>query len=71
MAVLIDTPDALGTLIRTRRRELGLTQTELASVANTSLRFVSEVERGKATARLSGVLALLAALGIELRGEPR
>jgi HTH-type transcriptional regulator / antitoxin HipB len=56
----------IGERIRLRRRELGLNQTELATVANTSLRFVSEVERGKETARVSGVLRLLAALGLEL-----
>ena len=61
----------MGARIRARRRELGLTQTELAGVARTSLRFVSEVERGKPTARLDGVLRLLAALGLELRIEQR
>lgn len=61
----------LGAAIRSRRRELGLTQSELAAVARTSLRFVSEVERGKETARVGGVLRLLSALGLELRVAPR
>ncbi len=60
------TPEEIGARIRARRRELNLTQTDLAAAANTSLRFVSEVERGKPTARLSGVLRLLDALGITL-----
>lgn len=67
----IDSPDALGTLIRKRRKELGLNQTELADVARTSLRFVSEFERGKPTAQLNGVLRVLAALGIELNARTR
>jgi HTH-type transcriptional regulator/antitoxin HipB len=65
----IDTPGVLGPLIRGRRKELGLNQTELAEVARTSLRFVSELERGKPTAQLDGVLRVLAALGIRLEAS--
>lgn len=67
----IDSPSAIGPLVRRRRNELGLTQTELADVARTTLRFVSELERGKATAQLDGVLRLLAALGIKLEARLR
>jgi len=67
----IDTPSQLGELIRARRHELGLTQTEVAEVANTNLRFVSELERGKATARLENVMRVLATLGIELEARGR
>jgi y4mF family transcriptional regulator len=58
-------------MIRSRRRELGLTQTEIAEVANSNLRFVSELERGKPTARLENVMRVLAALGIELEARIR
>jgi y4mF family transcriptional regulator len=68
-AISIDSPHALGVLIRRRRKELGLNQTELAEVARTSLRFVSELERGKPTAQLDGVLRVLAALGIRLEAS--
>lgn len=61
----------LGALIRGRRRELGLTQTEVAEVANTNLRLVSELERGKPTARLENVMRVLATLGIELEARIR
>lgn len=61
----------LGELIRRRRRELGLTQTEVAEVADTNLRFLSELERGKPTARLENVLRVLATLGIELEARIR
>jgi HTH-type transcriptional regulator/antitoxin HipB len=67
----LDSAQALGAAIRLRRKELHLTQGELAAAANTSLRFVSEVERGKPTARLGGVLRLLAALGLSLHLRPR
>jgi HTH-type transcriptional regulator / antitoxin HipB len=71
MDATITTPESLGTLIRRRRRELGLTQTELAGVAATTLRFVSELERGKSTAQLDGVLRILAALGLKLTATAR
>ncbi len=61
----------LGEQIRGRRRELGLTQTEVADVANTNLRFVSELERGKPTARLENVMRVLATLGLELEVRVR
>ena len=61
----------LGELIRARRHELGLTQTQVAEVANTNLRFVSELERGKPTARLENVMRVLATLGIELEARSR
>jgi HTH-type transcriptional regulator/antitoxin HipB len=70
-ATWIDSPEALGPLIRRRRKELGLNQTELAEVARTSLRFVSELERGKPTAQIDGILRVLAALGIRLEATAR
>lgn len=66
VAPVFDATD-LGRAIRARRREVGLTQGELAAAAGTSLRFVSEVERGKPTARVEGVLRLLAELGLAIR----
>lgn len=68
---LVGSAEELGRAIRARRKALGLTQTELATAARTSLRFVSEIERGKPTARLDGVLRLLAALGLSLRVDTR
>lgn len=67
----IDTPAELGSLIRRRRHELGLNQTDLADVARTTLRFISELEGGKPTAQLDGILRVLAALGIDLEARPR
>lgn len=68
---VIHNAEQLGKLIRRRRRELGLTQTEVAEVANTNLRFLSELERGKPTARLENVMRVLATLGIELEARSR
>lgn len=68
---LIRTPEDLGRQVRERRTDLRLTQTELADVARVTLRFVSELENGKETAQLAGILRVLAALGIDLHAEPR
>lgn len=57
---------ALGARIRARRRELEMTQEELADVARVTLRFVSELERGKATAQFAGIDRVLSALGLDL-----
>jgi y4mF family transcriptional regulator len=68
---IIDTPESLGATIRRRRVELRLSQSELADVARTTLRFISELENGKSSAQLAGVLRVLAALGIELAARQR
>ena len=69
--MIIDNSQSLGAAIRRRRVELRLSQSELADVARTTLRFISELENGKTSAQLAGVLRVLAALGIELVARPR
>ncbi|HEX3609771.1 MAG TPA: type II toxin-antitoxin system Y4mF family antitoxin [Solirubrobacterales bacterium] len=71
MSSPIRTAEELGARIRARRKELGLRQAELAGVARVTPRFLSELENGKATARLDGVLRVLAALGLDLHLDPR
>lgn len=61
----------LGASIRRRRNELELTQGELADVSGVTLRFVSELERGKRTAQFDGIRRVLAALGLNLFLESR
>ncbi|MGN6556987.1 MAG: helix-turn-helix domain-containing protein [Solirubrobacterales bacterium] len=61
----------LGAAIRGRRYELELTQEELADVARVTVRFVSELERGKESAQFAGIRRVLAALGLDLYVRPR
>ena len=61
-----DTPALLGARIRLARKAQGLTQTELAEIAGTGQRFISELERGKASAQLGLALHVLQLLGLEL-----
>lgn len=65
------TPEELGALVRDRRHELKLTQEDLAGVALVTPRLLGEVERGKPTAQLDGLLRILAALGIDLFASRR
>jgi len=62
----IQNPEELGARIRQRRTDLRLTQEELAAVAMVTPRLLGEVERGKKTAQLDGLLRILAALGLDL-----
>lgn len=55
-----------GEQVRQRRRALGLTQTEVAELAQVAVRTVHAVEAGKATLRLDALLAVLRALGLRL-----
>lgn len=63
---VLDAPE-LGRAVRSRRRELGVTQIELAGLANVGARFIGELERGKETLELGRVLRVLDRLGLEVR----
>jgi transcriptional regulator with XRE-family HTH domain len=54
---------SLGTLIRRRRRELGLTQGEIARRAGLSIGFISQLERGLVSPSLSSMVSIADALG--------
>ena len=60
---VIDTPAALGQAARTARKQLGLTQPQLALAAGVGVRFIVDLEAGKPTLRLENVLRVLHALG--------
>ena len=67
-------PEELGRIIRKVRALRGITQEELALRTNTSTKFISNVENGKATAQLDKVLLLIRMLDIgtrlyDLRGK--
>ncbi len=57
----------IGQIVRDERKELGLRQDELAAASGVGLRFIVELERGKATAQIGKVITVLAALGCELQ----
>jgi HTH-type transcriptional regulator / antitoxin HipB len=61
----------LGGLLRARRRELGLTQTELAEACGCSPRFIGELERGVAGGNIKQVLKVCRSVGIDLYARVR
>jgi HTH-type transcriptional regulator/antitoxin HipB len=64
---IIHTTNQLGTALRTARKQLGLTQPQLALAAGVGTRFIVDLESGKPTVRLEHVLRVMAALGCELQ----
>lgn len=65
----LDSALSIGEAVRQARRAHGLTQSQLAGLAGTGLRFVSELERGKPSISLDKTLAVLAVLGLRVRIE--
>ena len=59
----IDSPPALGQAVRQARKQLGLTQPQLALAAGVGVRFIVDLEAGKPTLRLEHILRVLHALG--------
>ena len=52
--------------LRERRKELGLSQDELADLAGCSPRFIRALEKGKTTVRADKLVDVVDALGLEL-----
>jgi y4mF family transcriptional regulator len=61
------TPKQVGQLVRNARKSLGATQKDLALTSGTGLRFIIELEQGKATCQLGKVLTVLHTLGISMQ----
>ncbi|HTY61517.1 MAG TPA: helix-turn-helix transcriptional regulator [Acidobacteriota bacterium] len=58
--------EQLGTAIRMRRKQLKITQKELAMTCGTGLRFIVDLEKGKPTCQIGKTLQVLQALGLAL-----
>jgi y4mF family transcriptional regulator len=69
MLMPLETPADVGRAVRATRIARGLRQGDVAVAAGVGVRFVSELERGKSTARLAETLRVLAALGIRVSVE--
>jgi len=54
----------LGQAVRAERRKQGITQRELAMTCGTGLRFIVDLERGKATCQTGKALHVLQTLGL-------
>jgi len=60
-------PEQIGVAIRARRKQLKVTQKDLALTCGTGLRFIVDLEKGKPTCQIGKILQVLQALGIKLQ----
>lgn len=63
----IRSPQQLGDVLRAARKQLWLTQPQLALAAGVGVRFIVDLEAGKSTLRLENVLRVIDALGGEIK----
>ena len=69
--MVVKKPEQLGAAIRARRRELKVTQKDLAMTCGTGLRFIIDLEKGKPTCQIGKILQVIRALGLEFQiGDP-
>jgi HTH-type transcriptional regulator / antitoxin HipB len=66
----VRTTQQLGSAIRSQRKQLKLTQKELALTCGTGLRFIIDLEKGKATCQIGKTLNVLQALGLAVEARP-
>ncbi len=57
---------ALGRKVRELRRAQKVTQAQLAGLANTGVRFISDLENGKETCHIGKMLRVLETLGVDM-----
>ena len=62
----IDSIQDLAELIKDKRKDQGLSQEDLAGIANTGARFIVDLEKAKPTCQVEKVFDVLNALGIKL-----
>lgn len=63
-------PEQIGRIVKEARSNVGVTQKEVALTSGVGLRFLIELEKGKATCQLGKVLAVLHTLGIRMELTP-
>ena len=64
--MMIQSSENIGCYIRKVRKELNVTQKDLALTAGTGLRFIIDLENGKPTCQIGKTLQVLQVLGIQL-----
>ena len=58
------TPADIGKLVQAERNRPGLTQLQLASMAGTGIRLISDLENGKETVQVQKLLRVVQTLGL-------
>jgi HTH-type transcriptional regulator/antitoxin HipB len=60
----------IGKLIRDTRKNIGVTQKDLALTSGTGIRFIIDLENGKETCEIGKALSILNTLGIKITLSP-
>lgn len=68
---IVSSAQDIGKLVKVKRKQDGLTQTELAELCQVGTRFLSELENGKPSLHLDKVMLVLQNLGLQVSIEPR
>jgi len=63
---LVRLPNYMGRAIKDIRKKKNMTQGDLADITGTSVKFISDVERGKETTQMDKVFDLVRALGLQI-----
>lgn len=63
-------PKYMGRAIKDFRNSKKMTQSDLAGITGTSVKFISDVERGKETVQIDKVFDLVRALGLHIYLTP-
>lgn len=71
MTDLARNPKQIGNIVQRTRKKQGLNQTQLGEKAGLRQETISLIENGNPAAKLETILAVLAALDLEFRVEPR
>ncbi len=58
--------EKLGQIIKDKRKSLGLTQTQVALACGVGLRFISDLENGKASCHIGKALLVIESLGLNI-----
>ena len=63
-------PKYMGRAIKNTRNKKKMTQSDLADITGVSVKFISDVERGKETVQMDKVFDLARALGLQIYLTP-
>jgi HTH-type transcriptional regulator / antitoxin HipB len=64
LSQIVINSETLAGIVRSRRKELGLIQVELAELSGVSARFIFDIENGKKTLSMKHVLKVVTTLGL-------
>jgi len=56
----------IGTQVKHKRKQLCITQPQLAAMSGTGVRFISDLENGKPTMQIGKILEIIHVLGLDV-----